>query len=29
MGRSSPRVAERYYVHVTERHVTARFERFS
>jgi hypothetical protein len=29
MGHSSPRVAERYYVHVTERHVTAGFERFS
>ena len=29
MGRSSPRVAERYYIHVTERHVTAGFERFS
>jgi len=29
MGHSSPRVAERYCVHVTERHVTAGFERFS
>ena len=28
MGHSSPRVAERYYVHVTEPHVTAGFERF-
>jgi integrase len=28
MGHSSPRVAERYYVHVTESHVTAGFERF-
>jgi integrase len=28
MGHSSPRVAERYYVHVTESHVAAGFERF-
>lgn len=28
MGHSSPRVAERYYIHVTEPHVTAGFERF-
>lgn len=28
MGHSSPRVAERYYIHVTERHVTTGFERF-
>ena len=28
MGHSSPRVAERYYVHVTEPHVTAGFGRF-
>lgn len=29
MGHSSPRVAERYYVHVTEPHVSAGFERFA
>src|SRR4029078_13187986 len=29
MGHSSPRVAERYYVHVTEPHVITGFERFS
>ena len=29
MGHSPPRVAERYYIHVTEPHVTAGFERFS
>jgi hypothetical protein len=28
MGHSSPRVAERYYIHVTERHITTGFERF-
>jgi hypothetical protein len=28
MGHSSPRVAERYYIHVTEQHVTTGFERF-
>ena len=28
MGHSSPRVAERYYIHVTERHVSTGFERF-
>jgi integrase len=28
MGHSSPRVAERYYIHVTEPHVSAGFERF-
>jgi integrase len=28
MGHSSPRVAERYYIHVTESHVTTGFERF-
>jgi integrase len=28
MGHSSPRVAERYYIHVTEPHVTSGFERF-
>ena len=28
MGHSSPRVAERYYVHVTEPHVVTGFERF-
>jgi integrase len=28
MGHSPPRVAERYYIHVTERHVTTGFERF-
>jgi len=28
MGHSSPRVAERYYIHVTEPHVTTDFERF-
>jgi integrase len=28
MGHSSPRVAERYYIHVTEPHVAAGFERF-
>jgi len=28
LGHSSPRVAERYYVHVTEPHVAAGFERF-
>jgi hypothetical protein len=28
MDHSSPRVAERYYIHVTEPHVTAGFERF-
>jgi integrase len=28
MGHSSPRVAERYYIHVTEPHVTMGFERF-
>lgn len=28
MGHSSPRVAERYYIHVTEPHVTTGFERF-
>ena len=27
-GHSSPRVAERYYIHVTEPHVTTGFERF-
>jgi integrase len=29
MGHSSPRVAERYYIHVTEPHVMTGFERFS
>jgi len=29
MGHSSPRVGERYYVHVTERHVTAGFGKFA
>ncbi len=28
MGHSSPHVAERYYIHVTEPHVTAGFECF-
>lgn len=28
MGHSSPRVAERYYIHVTELHVVTGFERF-
>jgi len=28
MGHSSPRVAERYYIHITESHVTTGFERF-
>lgn len=28
MGHSSPRITEKYYVHVTERHVSAGFERF-
>jgi len=28
MGHSSPRVAERYYIHVTEPHVLTGFERF-
>jgi integrase len=28
MGHSSPRVAERYYIHVTEPHVSSGFERF-
>lgn len=28
MGHSSPSMAERYYIHVTEPHVTAGFERF-
>ena len=28
MGHSSPRVAERYYIHVTQPHVTTGFERF-
>jgi integrase len=28
MGHSSPAVAERYYVHVTQTHVTASFEKF-
>lgn len=28
MGHSSPRVAERYYIHVTGPHVAAGFERF-
>jgi integrase len=28
LGRSSPRVAERYYIHVTEPHVMTGFERF-
>jgi integrase len=29
MGHSSPRVAERYYIHVTEPHVMTGFEKFS
>jgi integrase len=29
MGHSSPRVAERYYIHVTESHVMTGFERFA
>ena len=29
MGHSSPRVAERYYIHVTEPHVMTGFERFA
>lgn len=29
MGHSSPRVAERYYIHVTEPHVAAGFEKYS
>ena len=29
MGHSSPRVAERYYIHVTEPHVMTGFERFT
>ena len=29
MGHSSPRVAERYYIHVTEPHVMTSFERFT
>jgi integrase len=28
MGHSSPRIAERYYIHVSERHVNVGFERF-
>jgi integrase len=28
MGHSSPRVAERYYIHVKEPHVSSGFERF-
>ena len=28
MGHSSPRVTERYYIHVTESHVATGFERF-
>jgi hypothetical protein len=28
MGHSSPRVAERYYIHVTEPHVMTGFEQF-
>ncbi len=28
MGHSSPRVAERYYIHVTEPHVMTGFDRF-
>jgi hypothetical protein len=28
MGHSSPRVAERYYIHVTESHVAAGFGKF-
>lgn len=28
MGHSSPRVAERYYIHVSETHVTSGFEKF-
>jgi integrase len=28
MGHSSPRLAERYYIHVGEPHVTSNFERF-
>jgi len=28
MGHSSPRIAERYYIHVTEPHVNTGFERF-
>jgi integrase len=28
MGHSSPRVAERYYIHITEPHVSSGFERF-
>jgi integrase len=28
MGHSSPRVAERYYIHITESHVATGFERF-
>jgi len=28
MGHSSPRIAERYYIHVTEPHVMTGFERF-
>jgi len=28
MGHSSPRVAERYYIHVTEPHIASGFERF-
>src|SRR5208283_5745151 len=29
MGHSSPRVAERYYIHVSEPHVMTGFERFT
>ena len=28
MGHSSPRIAEKYYIHVTEPHVSSGFERF-
>jgi integrase len=28
MGHSSPRITEKYYIHVTEPHISAGFERF-
>ena len=28
MGHSSPRISERYYIHITEPHVTLGFEKF-
>jgi integrase len=28
MGHSSPRITEKYYIHVTEPHISSGFERF-